>query len=140
MALNALYGGFWGWVGNYTADSKTARFRGLQAERRHKMKAHIETKEEKNIKALKKEIARMLKVACVVLAEDFDFGKQRLCKFLNGMSEKSDWLLENPEQWIKVDDYLIEKMKLDGEFLREDLEEREVSANYNRKMARNKRW
>ena len=104
------------------------------------MKAHIKSVEEKKVERLKKEIARTLKVACVVLAEDFDFGEKRLARFLNGMSEKSDWLLENPEQWIKVDDYLIDRMKLDGEFLREDLEEREVSANYNRKMARNNKY
>lgn len=101
------------------------------------MKAHIKTVAEKNSEYINRVIMRTIKIACVVLAEEFDFGEVRLGRFLDGMTEKSDYLLENPEQWVRIDDYLIDKMKLGEAFDRENLDERENSAQYNRKKMRN---
>ena len=103
------------------------------------MKAHIKTVAEKNSEYINRVIMRTIKIACIVLAEEFDFGEKRLCKFLSGMTKKGDYLLNNPEQWVRMDDYLIDKLKLGDMFDREELDERENSAQYNRKKMRNGR-
>lgn len=101
------------------------------------MKAHIKNVAEKNSEYVNRVIMRTIKIACTVLAEKFDWGEVRLGRFLDGMTEKSDYLLENPEQWVRMDDYLIDKLKLGDMFDREELDERENSAQYNRKKMRN---
>ena len=103
------------------------------------MKAHIESFNEKKRKYEDRLIMRTIKIACIVLAEEFGFGKKRLCRFLGGMTKKGDYLLKNPEQWVRMDDYLIDKLKIKDMFDRENLDERENSAQYNRKKMRNGR-
>lgn len=100
------------------------------------MKAHIPNIQEKADKYEQELIMRTLKIACIVLAEEYGFGQQRLERFCCQMCDKGAYLGKNPEQWIRIDEYLIDRCNLDTIFNREDLDERENAARAIRKRYR----
>jgi hypothetical protein len=69
-----------------------------------------------------KAILRVVKVACIVLNEEFGFGSQRLAKFFEEMENRGKISAENPEGWYLVDEKLH---TLGLNFNDEDIEERE---------------
>jgi hypothetical protein len=67
-------------------------------------------------------ITRTVKMACVILNQDFGFGGKRLEKFLDELLIASNAVFEKPENWYHVD----EKLKALGfDFADEDIDERE---------------
>lgn len=67
-------------------------------------------------------ITRTVKMACVILNQDFGFGGKRLEKFLDELLKASNAVFEKPENWYHVD----EKLKALGlDFEEEDIDERE---------------
>ena len=100
------------------------------------MKARIQSDKEKIIQYENKLIMRTLKMACIVLAEEYGFGQQRIERFCCQMCNKGTYLIENPEQWVRIDEYLIDKCKLNAIFERENLDERESAARAIRKRYR----
>lgn len=69
-----------------------------------------------------KAILRTVKMACIVLNEEFGFGAQRLCRFFEAMCAKGKTAAEYPEGWFLVDEKLH---KMGMEFDDEDISERE---------------
>ena len=67
-------------------------------------------------------IVRAIKIACLILNEEFGFGIARLKRFLDEMSSRSNQSSEKPEAWFYVDEKL-RSMGLD--FQPEDISERE---------------
>ena len=103
------------------------------------MKARINmSKDEKKIckqyvsECLQKEryemLMRFLKINCVVLHNEFNFGTQRLEKFINSITSTMD-KNANEVFWDRVDETVIDKLKLP--FEREDYEERENAMRAN---------
>lgn len=78
--------------------------------------------EEKVQRDQSRAIARSVKIACLILNTEFGFGLKRLVKFLDQMESRSKEVLETPEQWHYIDEYLE---KLGVCFEREDIDERE---------------
>lgn len=74
----------------------------------------------------------LLKMACIVLNNEFGFGQDRLAKFCSKVSEFGEELSENPHRWARVDEELIDKRKLPFKY--EDLDERELSAEIVRRL------
>ena len=67
-------------------------------------------------------ITRTVKMACVILNQDFGFGGKRLEKFLDELLKASNAVFEKPENWYHVD----EKLNALGlDFEEEDIDERE---------------
>lgn len=100
------------------------------------MKAHIKTADEQRVKDEEGLIMRTLKMACIVLSENYGFGQKRLEQFCCLMCDKGGYLSKNPEQWVRIDEYLIEKYQLGAIFEYEDLDEREKAARITRKRYR----
>lgn len=53
-----------------------------------------------------KAIVRAIKMACVVLNDEFGFGVVRLQRFLAEMQKESDKVFETPEKWFHIDEQL----------------------------------
>ena len=69
-----------------------------------------------------KAILRTVKMACIVLNEEFGFGAKRLSTFFEAMCQKGKAAVDNPEGWFLVDEKLHKMgMELDDE----DIDERE---------------
>ncbi len=67
-------------------------------------------------------ISRTVKMACVILNQDFGFGGKRLKKFIEELFTARNTVFERPETWYHVD----EKLKALGlDFEEEDIDERE---------------
>lgn len=70
-----------------------------------------------------KAIYRTVKIACLILNEDFGFGAQRISKFFDEITKRGRQAIDNPEGWYRVD----EKLKKIGlVFDDEDIAEREA--------------
>lgn len=96
------------------------------------MKARLPTKGDV-LKDYTEEIAdRTLKMACIVLNNEFGFGQDRLAKFLVNLAELGEELSKNPHRWVHIDEELIDKRKLP--FKSEDLGERDLSAKVVRRL------
>ena len=67
-------------------------------------------------------ITRTVKMACVILNQDFGFGGKRLEKFLDELLKASNAVFEKPENWYHVDEKLY---ALGLDFEEEDIDERE---------------
>lgn len=70
----------------------------------------------------KKAITRVVKMACMVLYNEFGFGNKRLCKFVEELHNGCNEIVARPEEWYHIDEKL-EQMGL--YFDKEDIEERE---------------
>lgn len=67
-------------------------------------------------------ITRTVKMACIILNQEFGFGSKRLGKFIDELLKASNAVFEKPENWYHVD----EKLKALGlDFEEEDIDERE---------------
>lgn len=66
-------------------------------------------------------IFRTIKIACLILNEEFGFGAERIARFMAQVCEKGNLAVKNPEGWYHVDEKL---KKLGVEFEDEDIEER----------------
>lgn len=67
-------------------------------------------------------ITRTVKMACIILNQEFGFGSKRLGKFIDELLIASNTAFEKPETWYHVD----EKLKALGfDFADEDIDERE---------------
>ena len=76
-------------------------------------------------------LMRFLKVNCMILHDDFGFGYQRLAKFINCIRETMGDNVGNEIFWDKVDEIVIDNLKLP--FERENYEEREQAMKENAK-------
>lgn len=70
----------------------------------------------------KKAIDRAVKMACMVLYNEFGFRNKRLCKFVEELHNGCNEIVARPEEWYHIDEKL-EQMGL--YFDKEDIEERE---------------
>lgn len=74
-------------------------------------------------------LTRFLKVNCMILHDDFGFGQQRLAKFIELISKVMGENKGNEIFWDKVDEIVIDNLRLP--FEREDYEEREQAMKEN---------
>lgn len=74
-------------------------------------------------------LMRFLKVTCVVLHDDFGFGRQRLEKYIDAIDKLMTENQGNEILWDKIDEVLIDKLGLPFEC--EDYEEREEAMREN---------
>lgn len=74
-------------------------------------------------------LMRFLKVNCMILHDDFGFGQQRLAKFIELISKVMGENKGNEIFWDKVDEIVIDNLRLP--FEREDYEEREQAMKEN---------
>ncbi len=72
----------------------------------------------------KKAILRTLKIACLVLHQEFGFGQARAEKFVGFMNDYSRQAADIPERWSYIDKVLKDKLGFD--FDDEDIDERET--------------
>lgn len=69
-----------------------------------------------------KAICRVIKLSCLILNEEYGFGKKRLNEFIEEMGSRVSVTAATPEQWYLLD----EKLERLGVFLpKEDITERE---------------
>lgn len=81
-------------------------------------------------------LMRFLKVNCVVLHNNFGFGYQRLAKFIECIRETMGNNIGNEIFWDKVDEIVIDNLRLP--FEREDYEEREQAMKDNARKRNNR--
>lgn len=86
----------------------------------NELNAYVTQKVEKD---KNEEMMRFLKLICVTLHKDFNFGGKRLARLLINTEELLKENYNNEVLWDRVDELLIEKLGLD--FKRENYEERE---------------
>lgn len=71
-----------------------------------------------------KAILRTLKMACLVLHQEFGFGQARAEKFVGFMDDYGRQVADIPERWSYIDKVLKDKLGFD--FDDEDIDERET--------------
>ena len=77
---------------------------------------------EERQKEQNKAIVRTLKMACIVLHQEFGFGEKRLMKFADEMYKNGRMVVDKPEQWYYIDEKLN---SLGLNVPKEDINERE---------------
>jgi hypothetical protein len=78
-------------------------------------------------------IIRALKLSCIVLNDEFGFGKERLKRFLNLVTAESDNVFRMPTRWAHYDDRLKD---MGINLPREDVEAREKHSEEVKKKRR----
>ena len=88
------------------------------------MKCHITTAQEKGSKLTLGEILRVNKIWLYVLSR-YKISIERQKNIYADVCEMAGEIYEDPELWLRVDDYIFEKMGFKEAFERENYDERE---------------
>lgn len=88
------------------------------------MKAHIPTGREIEAKLTLEEILRINKIWLYVLSR-YRISIERQKNIYADVCEMAGKIYEDPELWLRVDDYIFDKMGFKEAFDREDYDERE---------------
>lgn len=101
------------------------------------MKAHVKTREEKQIEEDRKATNRVFKIALIAISDELGIGAKRLHRVMEKMSDIGSKLYETPENWYYADEYLIDRCGLP--FEHEEISERQKAAEQVHKM-HGKKW
>ena len=104
------------------------------------MKAHVKSKREIEKALEMSEILRINKIWLYAIGENVRISKERLRSLYAAVCEVAGKLYEDPELWLRVDDYIFDSLGFEeGVFYREDYDEREkLSAEIHK--ANGKKW
>lgn len=103
------------------------------------MKAHIPTKQEIEAKLELDEILRLNKLWIYTIGRCVRISKERLRDLYANVCQMAGDIYEDPELWIRVDEYILGELKLTEGFEPEDYNEREWVAEQKHKE-HHKKW
>ena len=92
------------------------------------MKAHIPSKAEIERKLTKEEILRINKIWLFAIGQMVRISTERERKLYEYVYDIAGELYEDPENWLRIDDFVIDNLGLEGVFERENYDEREEVA------------
>ena len=103
------------------------------------MKAHISTKQEIEAKLELDEILRLNKLWIYTIGRCVRISKERLRDLYANVCQMAGDIYEDPELWVRVDEYIFDQLELIEAFEPEDYEEREWVAEQKHKE-HHKKW
>lgn len=103
------------------------------------MKARIPTKQEIEAKLTLEEILRINKIWLYTIGQCVRISKERLRDLYANVCKMAGDIYEDPELWLRVDDYILCELKLTEGFEPEDYNEREWVAEQKHKE-QHKKW
>lgn len=103
------------------------------------MKARIPTKREIEAELTLAEILRLNKIWLYTIGRCVRISKERLCDLYANVCQMAGDIYEDPELWLRVDEYILGELKLTEGFEPEDYNEREYVAAQKHKE-HGKKW
>lgn len=103
------------------------------------MKAHIPTGREIEAKLTLEEILRINKIWLYTVGQSVRISKERLRDLYANVCKMAGDIYEDPELWVRIDDYILGELKLTEGFEPEDYNERELVAAQKHKE-QHKKW
>ena len=103
------------------------------------MKAHIPTGREIEAKLTLEEILRINKIWLYTIGQCVRISKERLRDLYANVCKMAGDIYEDPELWVRIDDYILGELKLTDAFGEEDYNERELVAAQKHKE-QHKKW
>lgn len=103
------------------------------------MKAHIPTGREIEAKLTLEEILRINKIWLYTVGQSVRISKERLRDLYANVCKMAGDIYEDPELWLRIDDYILGELKLTEGFEPEDYNEREWVAEQKHKE-QHKKW